>query len=221
MKQMTKQELIELIKEKQANARQMFENLLYADNATEKTNELQRANLVGEQKRAIDIIALLESTEIVNDTLCPTCKDKDTCYHKQRSGKEAVKCTEYNPVTKADGNVVERVERKNNEDDKKPIFCQAPSNYICVVACCEQCCYYSNPKTNEFAEQFSQSTPKPRYLFEVRRIFIEPEKINGGIVFSELTQIVCTEDEVEDYMRQQQGKTNTYSVQIKSKREIY
>lgn len=63
--------------------------------------------------------------------------------------------------------------------------------------------------------------PKARYMFEIRRIFIEPEKINDGLVFSELTQIVCTEDEVEEYMQKQQGKTNTYCVQIKSKKEIY
>ena len=63
--------------------------------------------------------------------------------------------------------------------------------------------------------------PKPRYMFEIRRIFIEPEKINGGLVFSELKQIICTEDEVQEYMREQQGKTNTYCVQIKSKQEIY
>lgn len=77
----TKQELIDIIKDKQENARQMFENLLYTNNATEKTNELQRANLVGEQKMALDIVFLLESTEIVPDNttiaLIPEIKQED------------------------------------------------------------------------------------------------------------------------------------------------
>ena len=206
MKQMTKQELIELIKDKQANARQMFENLLYADNATEKTNELQRANLVGEQKMAIDIIAFLESIEIVNDTLCPTCIYNKQCNRQalvnEKMGKDVVSCADYNQLTKANENVGEEVERNNKEDDKKPM----PS---------------IEPIPNFFADLFSKREPQLRYMFEVRRIFIEPEKIDDGLVFSELKQIVCTEDEVQEYMREQKEKTNTYCVQIKSKKEIY
>ena len=69
MKQMTKQELIELIKEKQISARADFERHLYAKDAIEKLNELQRASLVGEQSAYADIISLLESTEIVADKI--------------------------------------------------------------------------------------------------------------------------------------------------------
>ena len=206
MKQMTKQELIELIKEKQKNARIDFERHLNAKNAKEKTNELERANLIGDIRTYDDVIVLLESTEIVNDTLCPTCIYNKQCNRQalvnEKMGKDVVSCADYNQLTKANENVGEEVERNNKEDDKKPM----PS---------------IEPIPNFFADLFSKREPQPRYMFEVRRIFIEPEKIDDGLVFSELKQIVCTEDEVQEYMREQKEKTNTYCVQIKSKREIY
>ena len=66
MKQMTKQELIELIKEKQANANIDFDKIeLDGKPSTIAT----MYNLVGNVRAYEDIIALLESTEIVADKI--------------------------------------------------------------------------------------------------------------------------------------------------------
>ena len=242
---MTKQELIELIKEKQKNARIDFERHLYTKDAIEKSNELERANLVGDIRTYDGIIVLLESTEIVNDTLCPTCKDKDTCYHKARSGKEAVKCTEYNPVTKADGNVVERVknEEKYKEEDPKVANCTAEDGKDKCIADCENCKFhvegtptdgkiipeiddlYYDPDKKEWRQAFppkpKTAEPPQRYLYEIRRILRDPEIINGVSTISVVQQIISTEEGARVYIKDLQDSINTYSVQIKSRKEIF
>ena len=168
--QRTKQELIDIINDKWENARITNFNA-FNKLKTEKTmsakdyEELKtsRDKNLGYMEAYIDVIALLESTDIVNDTLCPTCKDKDTCYHKQRSGKEAIKCTEYNPCTKLldNTNVVERKEPKNICDT-----CDATRDKygLCMWIKGEgikasQCGHYSKPKDTWKSEALGVNEP--------------------------------------------------------------
>ena len=83
MEQITQKELLKVMEEKQA--------LAEWDRKQKHETPGDYCVLYGEIRAYEDVIKYLNSVEIVLDTLCPTCKDFATCYHRQKSEKNAIK----------------------------------------------------------------------------------------------------------------------------------
>ena len=114
MKQMTKQELIDLIKEKQESAGASAYNMNYEHSKKGQeywSNEELRKyyHLGGELDTYHDIVALLESTEIVNepkekplDTLCQSCVKVADCGGADDNVKDCIGYVSKKEITNVD-----------------------------------------------------------------------------------------------------------------------